>query len=326
MVLPLGYTGASYLVYDGVSSAKGGCWPQDANNTPDAFAVAASWGPGLAEAYRMPKAQDVVFHSRDAAIPETPLAAWWVPAEGTSVEAAPAVVVVHGIKSCRREASILLTAGMLHKHGYSVLIMDMRNHGDSGFDTDRRIAGGSDEYLDVLGGWDWVRAQGVPADRIGIAAFSFGSGVALTAGGEEPAVSAVWADSSFPITQTAIGQFLNNQLGVPDFLAGPCNLLVPGAVAWGRVNGIDFVKFDPVDEVAKYDGRHLAFVHGAIDATLPASGSTTLHDVAAAAGAHVADTWIVPGAGHTDAIYKDPSDYEQRLAAFFDGALREAAA
>ena len=56
-----------------------------------------------------------------------------------------------------------------------------------------------------------------------------------------------------------------------------------------------------------------------------ASGSTTLHDAAAAAGAHVADTWIVPGAGHTDAIYKDPRGYEQRLAAFFGEALGEAA-
>ena len=43
--------------------------------------------------------------------------------------------------------------------GFGVLLMDLRDHGDSEGD-DARFAGGSEEYLDVLGGWDWVRAQG----------------------------------------------------------------------------------------------------------------------------------------------------------------------
>lgn len=315
VVLVLGYAGATYAVYDGMSKAKGGCWPEYQANRPDAFtANAKTWGAGLADPYQMPVAQDVTFHSRDAAIPNTALAAWWVPADGVGVASAPAVIVLHGVMSCRRETSVLMAAGMLHKHGYSVFIMDMRNHGDSGFDTDGRMAVGSDEYLDVLGGWDWVRAQGVAANRIGIAAFSFGTSVAIIAGGQEPGVQAVWADSSFPTTQRALGLFLKDQTGLPD-------ILVPGVVVWGRVNGIDFLKFDPITEVAKYRGRSLAFVHGADDKVLPAEMATTMHDAGVAAGATVADVWVVQKAGHTQAILVDPAGYEARLVAFFDGAL-----
>jgi uncharacterized protein len=314
VLLVLAYAGVSYAVYDGLSTATGGCWDNAKANTPDHFTVDAKWGADVAAPYQMPKPQDVVFHSRDTAAADVALAGWWVPADGTAVADAPAVVVVHGILSCRREASVLLAAGMLHKNGYSVFIMDMRNHGDSGFDADHRIAAGSDEYLDVLGGWDWVRSRGVPADRIGIVGFSFGSSVVLTAGAEEPAVQAVWADSTFTTTARGMGLFLKDQTGLPE-------VFVPGTVLWGRVNGIDFLRFDPITEVSKYQGRYLAFAHGADDKVLPASMATENHDAAQAAGAHVADVFVVPGAGHTEADYADPAGYEAHLVGFFGEAL-----
>lgn len=315
VLLVLGYAGVSYAVYDGLTKAKGGCWDAYKANTPGAFtADATTWGAGVADPYQMSGAQDVTFHSRDTAIPNVDLAAWWVPAKGPDAASAPAVIVLHGVLSCRRETSVLMAAGMLHNHGYSVLVMDMRNHGDSGFDTDGRIAVGSDEYLDLLGGWDWVRAQGVPANRIGVASFSFGTGVAVIAGGQEPGVQAVWADSSFPRTEQAMGLFLKDQTGLPD-------ILIPGAVVWGKVNGIDFLKFNPITEVAKYSSRSLAFVHGSQDKVLPAEFATTMHDAGTAAGAKVADVWVVEKAGHTQAILVDPKGYEARLVAFFDGAI-----
>lgn len=330
VVLILAYAGVTYAVYDGLSNAKGGCWKEAEANTPEHFTVDAKWGAGLAATYSMPKPQDVVFHSRDSAISGTDLAAWWMPADGKAVAAAPAVVVVHGVMSCRREASILLAAGMLHRNGYSVFIMDMRNHGDSGFSPDHRIAAGSVEYLDVLGGWDWVRAQGVPAARIGIIGFSFGSSVVLAAGGEEPAVQAVWADSSFTTMSRGMANFLHDQLEQKDLplalLARVSDTLMPGIVLWGQTSGVDFLRFDPITEIAKYSGRYLAFAHGADDPVLPAAMAAENHAAAVAAGVHVADTFIVPGARHTEAIYVDPAGYEARLTAFFGKALGTAAA
>ncbi len=314
LVLAVGYAGVSFAVYDSLSKAPQACWPADQANTPDNFTVPKEFDPSLATTYRMPKPADVTFTSRDATIPDAKLAAWWIPADGVTAASAPAVIVVHGIKSCRRESSVLLTAGMLHKHGYSVFLMDLRDHGDSQGD-DARFAGGSNEYLDVLGGWDWIRAQGVPASRIGIEAMSFGSASALIAGSKEPQVAAVWADSAYTDTSKAIGLFLKDQTGLPD-------VLVPGSLIWARLlTGQDLTKYSPITEVKNYAGRSLAFVHGALDPVLPPSMAAELHDAAAVAGAHVADVWVVPGAKHTQGVYVDPAGYEQRLAAFFDGAI-----
>jgi len=315
VIAVVGYGAVSFLVYDGVGKAPRACWPADRANTPAAYTVPKEFDQGLAAANLMPVPQDVTFHSRDPQIPNANLAAWWIPAEKAD---APAVVLVHGVQSCRREATVLLAAGMLHRHGYSVFLMDLRDHGDSQGD-DARFAGGSEEYMDVLGGWDWVRAQGVPAERIGLLGFSFGSVSAIVAGGQEPQVAAVWSDSSTTKMYEGIRLFLKDQMKDGSGITG---ILVPGALVWARViAGDDLTKFDPIDQVGKYGGRAIAFVHGEDDVVLPASMATELHDAAVSAGARTPDAWIVPGARHTQGIYVDPAGYEQRLVSFFGSAL-----
>ena len=314
------YGVASFVVYDGVGKAPQACWPNDQKHTPAAFKVPGDMDGSIAAAYAMPDFEEVRFASRDPQIPDAELAAWWIPAGTTpeAVAAAPAVVLVHGVQSCRREATVLLAAGMLHQAGYSVLLMDLRDHGDSEGD-DARFAGGSEEYLDVLGGWDWVREQGVPAERIGLAGFSFGSISALVAGGQEPGVPAVWADSPTTTMSEGIGNFLADQLHDS---SGASKVLVPGAVLWARlVAGDDLVRYDPITEVTRYQGRDVAFVHGAADAVLPARMSQDLRAAAVAAGASSPEAWVVPDAGHTQEIYVAPDEYRDRLVGFFDGAL-----
>lgn len=311
----VGYGAVSFMVYDQVGKAPRACWPADRANTPDSFKVPSEFDQALATANLMPVPQDVAFHSRDPQIPDARLAAWWIPAEASD---APAVILVHGIQSCRREASVLLAAGMLHRHGYSVFLMDLRDHGDSEGD-DARFAGGSEEYLDVLGGWDWVRSQGVAADHIGLLGLSFGSISAIVAGGQESQVAAVWSDSSTTRMGEGIRLFLKDQMHDGSGMSG---ILVPGAIVWARIiAGDDLTRFEPIDQVDAYAGRSIAFVHGADDVVLPATMATELHDRAVAAGATTPDAWIVPGAGHTQGIYVDPAGYEQRLVAFFAGAL-----
>ncbi len=316
MVALIFYGLLSWIVYDSLSLAPRACHPGDQANTPAAFEAGADIDTSP---YLMPEPQEVRFASRDPSIPDARLAAWWVPQPAAD---APAVVLVHGIQSCRREATALLAAGMLHRAGFSVFLMDLRDHGDSE-DDDARFAGGSEEYLDVLGGWDWVRAQGVPAQRIGLAGFSFGSLNAIIAGGEDPRVQAVWADSAPARTADGIGDFLVDQLrpAIGD-AAVPARVLVPGTVIWARLlAGDDLLRFDAISEVASYRGRSIAFVHGADDRALPARYATELRDAAASRGATTPDAWVVPGAGHTQGIVTDPAGYQERLVAFFTAAL-----
>jgi dienelactone hydrolase len=315
VLVALVYGTASFFVYDQLGKAPRACWPEDVANTPDNFPVPSPFPQDRVADYQMPVPQDVTFHSRDPQIPDAKLAAWWIPGADPQ---GPAVIVVHGIQSCRRESSVLLAAGMLHKAGFSVFLMDLRDHGDSQGD-DARFAGGSEEYMDVLGGWDWVRAQGVPAAKIGIEGFSFGSISSIVAGSQEKQVAAVWSDSSTTTMGEGIRLFLADKLGDG---SGLSRVLVPGAVIWARIiANDDITKYDPITEVAAYGGRHIAFVHGEKDKVLPASMSIELHDAALAAGAITPDAWIVPKAGHTQGIYYDPDGYEQRLVSFFTTAL-----
>lgn len=314
-IAAVAYGAMSFMVYDGVGKAPRACWPGDRANAPDRFQVPSEFDQVLATANLMPAPQDVSFRSRDPQIPDAKLAAWWIPAEADD---APAVILVHGIQSCRREASVLLAAGMLHRHGFSVFLMDLRDHGDSEGD-DARFAGGSEEYLDVLGGWDWVRSQGVAADRIGLLGLSFGSISAIVAGGQEPQVAAVWSDSATTRMDEGIRLFLNDQMHDGSGITG---ILVPGALVWARIiAGDDLTRYDPIGQVDAYAGRSIAFVHGADDVVLPATMATELRARAVVAGATTPDAWIVTGAGHTQGIYLDPVGYEQRLVAFFRAAL-----
>jgi fermentation-respiration switch protein FrsA (DUF1100 family) len=315
LLVVLAYGATSFVVYDGVGTLSGECDPQDLANTPAAYRVRSGYDQAIADANVMPVPQDVRFASRDPQMPDAKLAGWWIPAETAD---APAVVLVHGIYSCRREANVLVTAGMLHRAGFSVLLMDLRDHGDSEGD-DSRFSGGTDEHLDVLGAYDWLVAQGVPEDRIGVLGMSIGSMTSIIAGGREPGIRAVWADSGATTMDVAMGNFVVDQLGDPTGLA---RMLVPGAMIWARlIAGDELGKYDPIAEVDAYTGRSIAFVHGALDKVLPASMSVELHDRAVEAGATTPDAWVVPDAGHTEAVFKDPAGYERRLVDFFTTAL-----
>jgi dipeptidyl aminopeptidase/acylaminoacyl peptidase len=320
LVVLVFYGLASFVVYDQVGRAPGECWPADRANTPTSYTVPDRFDRDLPAAWPLPEPEEVRFPSRDAAMAGRSLAGWWIPTEPDDPGTAPAVVLVHGIQSCRREPNVLLPAAMLHQAGFSVLLMDLRDHGDSEGD-DGRFAGGSEEYLDVLGGWDWVAGQGVSAERIGLLGLSFGSLNAIIAGGQEPRVRAVWADSAPARTHEAIGLFVASQVGDP---TGLSRLLVPGTVLWARlIAGDDITRFDAIEQVEAYDGRSIAFVHGEDDSVLPPAYATELRERAVAAGATSPEAWIVPGAGHTEAVYVQAERYARRLVAFFSAALGE---
>lgn len=314
-LLVAGYAAAGYVVYDTLTKGPVPCWNVDAANTPDHYTMRAGFDQAIADQNRMPAPQEVRFASRDPAVEGPVLAGWWIP---STTAGAPAVVVVHGILSCRREPNVLVPAGMLYRNGYSVLMLDLRDHGDSGGDADHRFAAGTDEYADVLGAWDWVVAQGIAPSKVGILGVSFGAANAVIAGAAEPSVPAVWADSAYTEMNRTLALYLESK-GFPAWLG-------PGAAIWAHVVASDdLTAKSPLYEVDKYAGRHLAFIHGSDDPVLPAEMATQLHDRAVAAGAQVADVWVVSGAGHTEGVYRDPAGYEARLVAFFGEALAHGA-
>lgn len=307
LVAVAAYGVAAATVWSSLTAVRGDCPSEWADNDatgyrlPDGARDSVDWA-----AYTMDEPQDVRLPSRT---PGIEIAAWWIP---SADEAAPAVIVVHGYNACRRDPAVLLPAGMLAENGSSVLLIDLRDHGDSTLE-DGRYAGGTEEYLDVLGAWDWVRAQGVAAERIGLLGISLGAATVLIAAGEEPGVAAVWEDSSFADIGVAIrAELVRN--GYPTFLE-------PGGIAMARLlSGDDLTSKSPLEGVRKLDGRPLFVTHGTADTRLSVDYANDLIDAVEAEGGRV-DAWIIDGAEHVEGMLLEPEEYEKRLVRFFGEAL-----
>ena len=304
------YGGASYIVYDQLSAVTPHCGGRFADHTParfDAEDISAEFvATGFdTTPYFMPDYREVSFPSRDPRQPPFTIRAWWSPAIAAD---APVVIVVHGHGSCRHDPVTLLPAGMLHRNGFSVLMMDMRDQGDSDIE-DGRYAGGTEEYRDVLGAWDWLRARGVPAARIGLVGESLGASTVLIAMAEEPGIAATWEDSGYADINVAISEELAHN-GYPGWLA-------PGGILWARIAaGDDLTVRNPLEEVEKIGARPLQIVHGDADRRVNVHHA---RDLAAVHARFVPgyEAWIVPGATHVQAAWAGPEEYERRIVAFF---------
>lgn len=304
MVALAAYLYGSLVIYDQLSLTVAKCGGRFTENTPASF---VSKGIDTAP-YRMPDYESLTLASRD---PGIDISAWYVAAEDGT--AGRAVVLVHGHDSCKRDDQILLAAGMLHRDGIAVLLIDMRNHGDSTV-VNGRYAGGTREYRDALAGWDWlVNERGFAPSRVGMYGQSLGAATALIATGEEPRVAAVWEDSSYADLDVAVQAELARN-GYPSFIRF-------GGYLVARIrSGDDLLSLSPLGAVAKLDGRPIFITHGSADTRLSVQYALDLASAVAADGGSV-QAWIVDGAEHTQAIVVQTAEYERRLDAFFDAAL-----
>jgi uncharacterized protein len=306
VALTAGYLVVGMGIYDKLSVAHPNCDGRSGflRNTPASFSV----GKMSAQAYLMPRYETEAIPSRDTSVS---LSAWWIPSDAAAT--APAVVLVHGLNSCKRADELLLAAGMLHRHGYSVLLFDLRNHGDSTIQNGR-YAGGTKEYRDVLGAWDWlVNEKGLPPAHVGLMGFSLGAATALIATGEEARVAATWEDSGY----ADLGAALRAELARNAY---PTWFEYAAYVVARVETGDDLTTLSPARAVTKLHGRPLFITHGTADTRLSVQYATDLANEYRAGGGTV-DPWIVPGSEHVAAIVDHPAEYEQRLIAFFDRSI-----
>ena len=308
IVIVGGYFGVAAFVYESVSRVEPHCGGRFSENTP------ASWTPPSwalaefdAEPFFMPEYRDVRFPGRDGSLE---LHGWWVPAS-SGVEG-PAVIVVHGLGSCIRDREVLLPAGMLSHLGYGVLMVDLRDHGESDVE-DGRLAGGTEEYRDVMAAVDWLIAEGIEPDRIGVLGTSMGAATAIVAGGQDERLSAVWSDTSFADLETRIAEELDAR-GFPRLFA-PASALIARIVS-----GDDFASHTMLGEIANMGDRPVFITHGELDETTRVTHAYDLIEAARAADVPL-DTWIVEDAGHVQAMFLRPEEYQPRLEAFFGDAL-----
>ena len=141
VLLVVAYFGMGYGIYSQLGNVQGSCDTHQANR-PDSIQANDAWPPIDLTRYTMSPYETVRFPSREAGIE---IAGWWIERDPQ----APAVLLVHGFGGCKNAIDVLVPAGMLWRNGFNVLLIDLRDIGESGTD-DMRSAIGNDEYLDVL--------------------------------------------------------------------------------------------------------------------------------------------------------------------------------
>jgi len=314
VILPVAaYAGVGTVVYNLISAIDIHCSERNyANATPEQFIMRADYEIDVTPYLITDPYQTVNFPARNS--PDVNISAWYIPAVNAP-QSAPTVIVVHGLTSCRREASLLMSASILHRAGFNVLLPDLNDHGDSD-NVDGRFSAGIREHLDVLGGFDWLVAEAdIDPNRIGVMGFSLGGGTAAIAFSQEPRLMALWTDASFADLEKTVAYELKQEYGLPAFLAG-------SAVMMGQaIDGVDISLYSPLEAFGSArTGRPVYLVHGTADERISVDFA---YDLTAAVQATDPSftPWLVEGAKHTESLFLYPTEYETRLVTFFSAAL-----
>ena len=302
----VGYLALCAVLYDRITKVPGDSPMFSSPASPAAFSAGdVDCGP-----YLMTPFEEVTFPDRTGSVG---IAGWWIPIVRNPD--APAVIVVHGYTACRRDGWVLLAAGMLHRHGFAVLAIDLRNHGD--FGPDRRAPHRWDprERRCSRGvGLAGPSAQHLAPEAVGLFGISLGAASVVIAACDEPRVAAVWSDSGYGDIDDATRAELRRNHLPP--------VLLPGGLLVGRLlDGPGLRAKSPLAAMAQLLGRPVFITHGTADTRLDVHYADQLIEAGQAAGALV-EWWIVEGSDHAAAIVDHPAEYEARLVDFFGRTLR----
>jgi fermentation-respiration switch protein FrsA (DUF1100 family) len=248
--------------------------------------------------------EDVTFNSRDGIV----LKGWWFEVAGAD----RAVVIVHGrgrnrVNSDFMEAAI---ARLLLVHGYSVLLFDLRGHGESG---GTRYTLGIEEPRDILAAIDLAATRAdIERTRVAIIGESLGGGSLLMTLKADPSIGPIVTDSAFADANTVVGESATKYTNLPPWFT-------PGIVLMGRLFlGLDISQVTPSKVVAAHPERAFLFIQCTDDTTVP------LHhglDLKAASRNPRTELWVVPGCEHVKAFATHPDEWAQHVFTFLDREL-----
>jgi len=248
--------------------------------------------------------EDVTFNSRDGIV----LKGWWFEVAGAD----RAVVLVHGrgrnrVNSDFMEAAI---ARLLIVHGYSVLLFDLRGHGESG---GTRYTLGIEEPRDVLAAIDLAASKAeIDRARVAIIGESLGGGNVLMTVKADPSIGPVVTDSAFADGSTIVSESATKYTNLPSWFT-------PGIVLMARLfQGLDIAQVTPSKVVAAYPERAFLFIQCTNDTTVPLHHG---YDLKAASRNPRTELWIVSGCEHVKAFATHPDEWAQHVLSFLSREL-----
>ena len=216
------------------------------------------------------------------------------------------VVLLHGVSDNRM--GVLGHGEVLLRNGYGVLLMDARAHGESGGE---------------MATYGWLERHDVRAIAEALYAAekvhcffalgeSMGASILLQAGEAEPRLAGVVAEAAFCNLREAGYNYVS--LGLGSWLGR--SLLRPLVSGW--INAAEKEGGFKVDDVSPEKAVAtrafpILLIAGRKDKNLPPRHAERI--LKAAIGPK--ELWLVPNARHTEALGREPAEFERRVVEFF---------
>jgi fermentation-respiration switch protein FrsA (DUF1100 family) len=249
------------------------------------------------------------------------IAAWYIPSDKKE----KAIILVHGKDNSRTNGfcnGFVPLANDLHKAGFSVVMIDLRGHGQS---EDSRFYFGMKEYQDILGAVDWLEARGYQPRKIGVLGVSLGAASVIYAAAEEEDIGAIWIDSSYADVKSVIKRNWVSESGLPQVFLYSTEGMVR------LLYGYNIAALRPIDQIGKIAPRPIFMAHCKEDNLVPIYQMDELLSVAQNAQAwvitncdqHTKDLVLPPGTvnNHATGYSLQPEVYTQKVIQFFSETL-----
>jgi pimeloyl-ACP methyl ester carboxylesterase len=242
----------------------------------------------------LPAPQEIILQTEDG----LSLRAWYFPGSN-----GVAIIAAGGLTGSLGQP--LPPVGFLARQGYGVLQIDSRACAQPAKPTTL----GANEVLDMAAGLAYLQQQpGI--ERIGMIGFSMGGVTAIRTAARYPQIEAVVAEG---------GYFnLGDDIIEPGLAKSPLHslFLYTVAGAFWLQSGVNPWIISPIADLPKISPRPVLLIYGEKEV---ASGRAREQFLAAGEPKQL---WIVPGSLHGSNYQIARNEYEQRVLALFDQALR----
>jgi pimeloyl-ACP methyl ester carboxylesterase len=228
----------------------------------------------------------------------------------------------------------MIPGAMMWRNGYNVLLIDLRNHGESQLSPKYKYASyGNQEFRDVLGGLDYLtstypRLQNT-TDQVGLMGVSMGGAVTAIAFAQQTVMNSLWLDApALAIRQTLFYNVQNAKFDA-NFVFNAVTARASYAWPWGMPPFAN----DPLKAISTtlYGAnttRHVFYTHKLDDTFVPMFNSEQGMQLMTAVGYNVTSYFASdPNQNsrcnrHVDMYAYDPVGYERRMVAFFGDHLK----
>jgi len=229
---------------------------------------------------------------------------WHIPAD----EQCGVIVLAHPYRGSRLD--MLNRARLLHRHGYSIVMVDLQAHGES---PGERVTIGHLERHDVVSAVNYAK-QHHPGEPLGIVGFSMGGAATLLS--KVTGIDGLVLEAAYPTIRLAILNRVKAKVGRAAFL--PAQMLL---LQFAPRMGVSHTEMRPIDHLPHVDCP-VFIMAGTADPHTTVADTESMF----AAAAEPKRLWMVEGAGHEDLYDFAPDEYESRLLRFLDEFLRGGAA